>query len=149
MNVRVAQIITGLVCTIFFLALALYRVQLGSVGSALAHANPAWIGAAIVAYAVNLSLRTRRWQIILRPVAAIPYRVVGRALLVGYGLNTIMPARLGKLFRAEFFKRSFGLSRVCALTSTSSSACSMAWQLLAASGSACCSLQRRVKAQAS
>jgi len=117
MNVRVAQIITGLVCTIFFLALALYRVQLGSVGSALAHANPAWIGAAIVAYAVNLSLRTRRWQIILQPVAAIPYRVVGRALLVGYGLNTIMPARLGELFRAEFFKRSFGLSRVCALTS--------------------------------
>jgi glycosyltransferase 2 family protein len=117
MNVRVVQIITGLVCTIFFLALALYRVQLGSVGSALAHANPSWIGAAIVAYAVNLSLRTRRWQIILRPVAAIPYQVVGRALLVGYGLNTIMPARLGELFRAEFFKKSFGLSRVWALTS--------------------------------
>jgi uncharacterized protein (TIRG00374 family) len=117
MNVRIVQIITGLACTFFCLALALYRVQLGSVGFALAHANPAWIGAAIAAYAINLSLRTRRWQIILHPVAAIPYRVVGRALLVGYGLNTIMPARLGELFRAEFFKKSFGLSRVWALTS--------------------------------
>jgi len=58
-----------------------------------------------------------RWQIILRPVAAIPYRVVANALLVGYGLNTIMPARLGELFRAEFCKKSFGLSRVWALTS--------------------------------
>lgn len=117
MKVRVIQIIVGLACTFFFLALALYRVQLGSVGSVLAHANPTWVGAAIIAYGVNLSLRTRRWQIILRPVAAIPYRVVGRALLVGYGLNTIMPARLGELFRAEFFKKSYGLSRVWALTS--------------------------------
>jgi len=37
--------------------------------------------------------------------------------VVGYGLNAIMPARLGELFRAEFFKRTYGLSRVWALTS--------------------------------
>jgi glycosyltransferase 2 family protein len=117
MKVRVFQIIVGLSCTCLFLALALYRVQLGSVGSALAHASPAWIGAAIVAYAANLSLRTRRWQTILHPLAEIPYRVVASALLVGYGMNTIMPARLGELFRAEFLKKSFGLSRVWALTS--------------------------------
>src|SRR5215472_1285900 len=117
MDVRVVQIITALACTFFFLALALHRVQLGSVGSALADADPTWIGAAIVAYGVNLSLRTRRWQIILHPVAAIPYRIVGIALLVGYGSNTIMPARLGELFRAEFIKKRFGLSRIWALTS--------------------------------
>ena len=117
MKVRIIHIIIGVASTLFFLALALYRVQLGSVGTTLAHANPTWIGAAVVAYAANLSLRTMRWQIILRPVAAIPYRVVANALLVGYGLNTIMPARLGELFRAEFFKKSFGLSRVWALTS--------------------------------
>jgi uncharacterized protein (TIRG00374 family) len=117
LNTRAIQIAIGLGCTFFFLALALYRVQLGQVGAALAHSDPRWIGAAVAAYAVNLSLRTRRWQIILRPVRAIPYRVVGKALLVGYGLNTIMPARLGELFRAEFFKKAFGLSRIWGLTS--------------------------------
>ena len=117
MKLRVIQIIIGVACTFFFLAVTLYRVQLGSVSSALAHANLTWIGAAIVAYVANLSIRTRRWQLILRPVAAIPYRVMGSALLVGYGLNTIMPARLGELFRAEFLKKGFGLSRVWALTS--------------------------------
>ncbi len=117
MKFRVTQIIIGLACTFFFLALALYRVQLPSVGSALAHANLTSIEAAIVVYAVNLSLRTRRWQLILHPVAPVPYWVVARALLVGYGLNTIMPARLGELFRAEFLKKSSGLSRVWALTS--------------------------------
>ena len=117
MNIRVLQIVIGLACTFFFLVLALYRVQLDHIGAALAHADPSWIGAAVAAYAVNLSLRTRRWQIILRPVAAIPYRVVGKALLVGYGLNSMMPARLGELFRAEFFKKSYGLSRIWGLTS--------------------------------
>ena len=117
MNVRLIQLVIGLACTFFFLAIALHRVQLGAVSTALASANPFWIGAAMLVYAVNLTLRAWRWQVILRPVAAIPYPMVARALLVGYGLNAIMPARLGELFRAEFFKKASGLSRVWGLTS--------------------------------
>jgi uncharacterized membrane protein YbhN (UPF0104 family) len=64
MKVRIVHIIIGVAFTLFFLAPALYRVQLGSVGTTLAHANPTWIGAAVVAYAANLSLRMMRWQII-------------------------------------------------------------------------------------
>jgi glycosyltransferase 2 family protein len=117
LNVRIIQIVIGLACTFFFLALALYHVPKDAVGASLAHADPIWIGAAMLVYAADLSLRAWRWQIILRPVAAIPYPAVARALLVGYGLNAILPARLGELFRAEFLKTSFGLDRVSALTS--------------------------------
>jgi glycosyltransferase 2 family protein len=106
MNARLIQLAVGLVCTLFFLALALYRVQLGAVRTALANADLGWIAAAILVYAGNLGLRAWRWQVILRPVAAIPYSTVTRALLVGYGLNAVMPARLGELFRAEFFKKT-------------------------------------------
>jgi glycosyltransferase 2 family protein len=117
MNLRVIQVTFGLACTLIFLAIAFYRVQLGAVSTALAGANPVWIVAAMLVYSVNLALRAWRWQVILRPVAAIPYPTVVRALLVGYGLNAVMPARLGELFRAEFFKKTFGLSRVWGLTS--------------------------------
>ena len=117
MNLRVIQVTVGLACTLIFLAIAFYRVQLGAVSTALAGANPVWIVAAMLVYSVNLVLRAWRWQVILRPVAAIPYPTVVRALLVGYGLNAVMPARLGELFRAEFFKKTFGLSRVWGLTS--------------------------------
>jgi glycosyltransferase 2 family protein len=68
-------------------------------------------------YAINLSLRAWRWQIILRPGATVPYSTVARALVVGYGLNTIMPARLGELFRAEYVKMDLRLSRLWILTS--------------------------------
>ena len=117
MKARVIQFVIGLACTLFFLWIAFYRVQLGAVSAALAGANPVWVAAAMLIYAANLTIRAWRWQVILRPVAAIPYPIVARALLVGYGLNAIMPARLGELFRAEFFKKTFGLSRVWGLTS--------------------------------
>src|SRR5436190_3558025 len=117
MNLRVLQIAVGLACTLFFLPIAFYRVQLGADSAALAGANPLWVAAAMLIYAVDLAIRAWRWQVILRPVAAIPYPIVARALLVGYGLNAVMPARLGELFRAEFFKKTYGLSRVWGLTS--------------------------------
>jgi glycosyltransferase 2 family protein len=117
MNVRLIHLVIGLACTLFFLAVAFYRVQLVEVSAALASADPVWISAAMLVYSANLALRAWRWQVILRPVAAIPYPIVARALLVGYGLNAIMPARLGELFRAEYFKRTFGLSRSWGLSS--------------------------------
>jgi hypothetical protein len=117
MNIRKIQIALGLACTLFFLALALYRVPLGAVGATIASANPIWIAAAMSIYAVNLALRAWRWQIILRPVASISYSSIGKALVVGYGLNAIMPARLGELFRAEFLKKELGLSRASTLSS--------------------------------
>jgi glycosyltransferase 2 family protein len=117
MKVRLIQLVIGLACTLFFLVIAFYRVELGAVRAALAGANLVWAAAATLTYAVNLALRAWRWQVILRPVAVIPYPVVARALLVGYGVNAVMPARLGELFRAEFFKKTYGLSRVWGLTS--------------------------------
>jgi glycosyltransferase 2 family protein len=117
MKVRLIQLVIGLACTLFFLAIAFYRVQLGAVSAALAGADPLWVAAAMLVYALNLAVRAWRWRVILRPVAAIPFPIVARALLVGYGLNTVMPARLGELFRAEFFKKTYGLSRVWGLTS--------------------------------
>jgi uncharacterized protein (TIRG00374 family) len=117
LTARIIQITAGLGCTFFFLALALSHVPKDAIGASLATANPIWIGAAMLVYAADLSLRAWRWQIILRPVAALPYPDVARALLVGYGLNAILPLRLGELFRAEFLKTSVGLDRVWALTS--------------------------------
>jgi glycosyltransferase 2 family protein len=117
MTTRLVQMVLGIICTIFFLGLALYRAPLGSVAALLAHADLFYIGLAFIVYAVDLALRAWRWQIILRPLVPFPYPTVARALLVGYGLNAIMPARLGELLRAEYLKQSQGVARVWVLTS--------------------------------
>jgi hypothetical protein len=107
----------GLACAGIFLAVALYHVPLREVGAALARTSLLWLGAAICAYLADMALRSRRWQMILRPTAAVPYKSVTRVLVVGYGLNTIMPLRLGELFRAEYLNKTCGVPRVQALTS--------------------------------
>jgi uncharacterized membrane protein YbhN (UPF0104 family) len=73
MKVRAIQIVLGLARTPLFLAFAVYRVPLKTVGLALTGAQPIWIAAAMAVYAVNLSLRARRWQVVLRQIAAISY----------------------------------------------------------------------------
>jgi glycosyltransferase 2 family protein len=117
MTTRLVSMVLGIICTIFFLALALYRVPLATVAALLARVDFYYIGLAFIAYGVDLALRAWRWQIILRPLVPISYPTVAKALLVGYGLNAIMPARLGELLRAEFLKQSQGVARVWVLTS--------------------------------
>jgi uncharacterized protein (TIRG00374 family) len=108
---RPLHIVIGLLFALLFLALSLHRASFESIGSALAHAGPVWLTAAIIMYGMNLLLRAFRWQMILRPAAEVPFPAVARVLVAGYGMNTIMPARLGELFRADFLKHSIGLSR--------------------------------------
>ena len=107
----------GLAGAVLFLGLALYQAPPAAVGAVLVRTDPIWLCAALAVYALNLSLRAWRWQVILRPVAELRYPIVARVLLIGYGLNTIMPARLGELFRAEFLRKACGLPRAPALTS--------------------------------
>jgi uncharacterized membrane protein YbhN (UPF0104 family) len=97
--------------------LTLARTDIQEIERALRSADPVWIVLGMTAYAANLSLRGVRWQLILQQVAAIGFRPVLTALLVGYGVNTIFPARLGELFRAEFCKQRCGLPRIWALAS--------------------------------
>jgi glycosyltransferase 2 family protein len=117
MHSRLPQIWIGLAGALLFLTLALARAPLAAVAAIMAHSDPIWLGEALGAYVVALSLRARRWQLILRSVAALRCSTVARALLVGCGMNTIMPARLGELFRAEFCTRTTGLPRASVLTS--------------------------------
>ena len=117
MKRRIIQLLAAVIGTIFFLVLAFYRTPLALVGAAMAQADPLWIAAAIACYAANLALRSLRWQLIVRPVARLSYRGIAEALLVGYGLNTIMPARIGELVRIEFLNRTSDLPRIWGATS--------------------------------
>lgn len=65
----------------------------------------------MLSYYIALSLRTYRWKILLKPAGKLSYFQVLVALIIGYGLNIIIPARLGEVLRADFCKRMFSLSR--------------------------------------
>ena len=59
--------------------------------------------------------RGARWQSLLRPIKAIPYRRVLGYTYVGYLANNVLPARLGELVRSHALGEGEALSRTTVL----------------------------------
>ena len=62
--------------------------------------RPWWL----LAYAADLALRVIRWRFLFAKMARISIATFARALLVGYGFNILLRARLGELARIEYIK---------------------------------------------
>lgn len=114
---RAVQAALGLAIGGVFFWLSLRGTSLDEVTAALAGADRGWLALAALLYAADLALRAARWQALLRNCASLSYQAVGRCLVVGYGVNMMLPARLGELLRAEFMKRNYGVSRSTGLAS--------------------------------
>ena len=59
--------------------------------------------------------RTWRWQILIRPIYAIPIFDLLGPLILGYFANNILPFRMGELVRAHIIGQKFKISRTASL----------------------------------
>jgi hypothetical protein len=68
---------------------------------------------------VDLGIRTARWKVLLRSLAAgnivPPFVMVAAYLSIGYLANSVLPARLGDIARAYLAGSGFRLSRAATL----------------------------------
>jgi hypothetical protein len=111
----VLQGIVGVLIGLAFLFVAVRQVEGQHLREAVRAVTPGWIAAAVLLYAVDIALRVARWRLLLEPVARLSYPRVATALVVGYAVNNLLPARLGEIFRADFLKRHSGVPRAGAL----------------------------------
>lgn len=72
---------------------------------------------AIAVYWVAIAFRVVRWRLLLSSTNLLSFGKVSQALVVGYAVNNVLPARLGEIFRADFLRRRFDVSRSAALGS--------------------------------
>jgi uncharacterized protein (TIRG00374 family) len=70
-----------------------------------------------VLYWVAIVLRIIRWRALLAQIQQVALAQVGETLVVGYAVNNLLPARLGEVFRADYAKRRFGITRATVLGS--------------------------------
>ena len=77
----------------------------------------AWIASALIVYSASLTIRAARWQLLMHGPVRLRYSETLVALVTGYAVNNVLPARLGELVRADFCKRAYGMSRTRALAS--------------------------------
>lgn len=104
--------LAGVVCGLVFLWLAVGNADLPQAIAIFRSADVAWIMAGVGLFGVDFAFRIARWRGILAHRAVVEWRSVARALFVGYAMNSLLPARLGELFRADYLGRLSRLPRL-------------------------------------
>ena len=99
------QFWVGIFISVLFLYLALRGLKLQDVWSALQGAQYAWLIPGVMVYFMGVAVRAWRWQYLLKPVKAIPFKQSFEIVTIGYMGNNIFPARLGEVLRAVVLKR--------------------------------------------
>ncbi|NLT07424.1 MAG: glycosyltransferase [Solirubrobacterales bacterium] len=113
-RVRRVATLAGMVGAIALAALALDRIGIEAIGSALLAATPVWVLAAFALMCGSMLLRAEAWHAIL--CAALPgVRVrradATRATMIGVLMSATLPARLGEPSRALIMSRRIGRVR--------------------------------------
>ncbi len=103
-----------LVSTLIPLALigfAARNVDWAQTWSTLQHTRLALVLVALVVYYLTFPMRSARWARLLRESGAdVGWRDLLRILFLGFFVNSIVPAKLGDLYRSYLVKRRFGIS---------------------------------------
>jgi uncharacterized protein (TIRG00374 family) len=115
-NWRRASIGTlGVVIGGVFLWLAVRHVDPRNLERALREMEGKWLIAGVAVYLAAIGLRCLRWGILLRATGTVKWRHAAEALVTGFAANYILPGRVGELFRADYARRVFNISRFTAL----------------------------------
>jgi uncharacterized protein (TIRG00374 family) len=105
----------GALISLACIFLVLRGVDLQKTADLLGSARPAWLALAVAAIIGDLMFRAVRWQILIRPIRAVPFRRLTAYMLVGYLANNVLPARLGELVRSHYLGDREGISRSATL----------------------------------
>ena len=101
----------GITISVVALALVVRTVDVAAAWQTLQTAEPAWVLLLIGFVVIDIALRAARWQMLLAPLARVPYLATLQSLLVGYLANNVLPARLGEVVRSHDLGRRTGVSR--------------------------------------
>jgi len=93
----------------------LRAIDLRELERVLRSSSLTWIGVSLAVYWLEIAMRSMRWRMLLRPVAALTFGQVVLSLVIGYAANNALPARLGEVFRAHFVGKRYNLSRAAAM----------------------------------
>ncbi|MBT3390981.1 MAG: flippase-like domain-containing protein [Chloroflexi bacterium] len=95
----------GVLISIFFMYFALRGLRVGDMWQTLAGARYIWLLPGVAVYFIGVWVRAWRWHYLLRPIKAVPTRIMFPIVAIGYMGNNIYPARSGEILRAVVLKR--------------------------------------------
>ena len=111
------RVVIGFGVSLLIVAFLLWEIDLGRVVAVLGRSRLQLLPLILVPFAVDISLRTARWHVLLAREPRPGYRGTFAYLVIGYLANNILPMRLGELVRAHLLGRREGVGRSRALGS--------------------------------
>jgi uncharacterized protein (TIRG00374 family) len=100
----------GILLGIFFMALALRKVDFAQMVHAFKGAEYWYLWIAIPVVFVSHFFRALRWRYMLDPIRRLDVGSLFSSLIIGYMANTVMPAHLGEILRAYVLSRKRSIS---------------------------------------
>jgi uncharacterized protein (TIRG00374 family) len=105
-----ASIIVPVLILLLF-AVALPGFELDTLVGYVLNADPIWLIAAFVIYYIGFPLRGYRWTLLLRGIGAkVGVRDSTEIIFVSWLVNSVVPAKLGEVYRAWLLKVNYPVS---------------------------------------
>ena len=99
----------GLVVSLVFLGLFLYRGDLDDFSKWIASANYFLFLPALIVYFVSMVFRSFRWKFLLSSIGPPSFSILLRVVIIGYMSNNVFPMRLGDIVRARYLAWASGI----------------------------------------
>lgn len=109
--VRLLAILAGVAGSGFFAYLAIRDVDFDLFAATLRASDYWWLAPALAVHFAAVAVRVVRWRQLFAPETRPPLGAVGRAVLIGYLFNDILPARAGEAARVVALYQAAGTSR--------------------------------------
>lgn len=78
----------------------------------LSSMDTSWLIPIILGNFVVIAFKALRWQLIIKPVKNISFKLMYRVLTIGFMANNILPARLGEAVRIHLLGKDAAVSRI-------------------------------------
>jgi len=112
-----AAVVLGLLLSAACVAWLVWHVDWKAVGEAVRGVGlRAWLLGSFI-YVLSFLPRALRWQVMLKPAAAVPLRESLVGVVMGFAANNVLPMRLGEVVRAGVLSNRCGVSKVTGLAS--------------------------------
>jgi hypothetical protein len=110
---RTIMVVSGIVISVFFIAMSIWYMEWGHVFEALSNAQMyPWLFFAVLSYLTGHLVRGARTRLLVSRDAKLSLFTASNIVVVGYAVNNIFPARIGELARAGMLCERTGISFV-------------------------------------
>jgi uncharacterized protein (TIRG00374 family) len=108
---RALRQVVGFLLAGLFVWLIFAQIDYGQLKRTFAATEPAWLGAALLAFGLDYACRIERWRQLLAPDnPRLRWAQCAGPLLASFAANNVLPFRAGDLIRAFAFNARLGLT---------------------------------------